>query len=147
MMSSPASSSNSSVRTFKITPAEVRSLGRTIVRWREQIVARHQALVSNGPTEAVNNLIKRIKRIKRIGFGFRRRPLRTRVLLLYAGKPNWALFVTVTPRSNPMSPINGVRSRGMGMQVERVGPHTGQGETQYKEHATLFTLSVVWRFE
>jgi Transposase len=69
MTSSPASSSNSSVRTSKTTtcPPEVRSLGRTIVRWREQIVAWHQALVSNGPTEAVNNLIKRIKRI---GFGF-----------------------------------------------------------------------------
>jgi len=39
------------------------------VRWRHQIVAWHQAMVSNGPTEAVNNLIKRIKRI---GFGFRR---------------------------------------------------------------------------
>jgi hypothetical protein len=50
-------------------PPEVRSLGRTIVRWRVQIVSWHQALVSNGPTEAVNNLIKRIKRI---GFGFRR---------------------------------------------------------------------------
>ena len=39
----------------------------------------HQALVSNGPTEAVNNLIKRIKRI---GFGFRRfAHYRIRVLL------------------------------------------------------------------
>jgi transposase len=30
-------------------PPEVRSLGRTIARWRDQIVAWHQALVSNGP--------------------------------------------------------------------------------------------------
>jgi transposase len=76
-------------------PPEVRSLGRTIVRWRDQIVAWHQALVSNGPTEAVNNLIKRIKRI---GFGFRRfAHYRIRVLL-YAGKPNWDLLPTVTPR-------------------------------------------------
>jgi transposase len=29
------------------------------------------ARTSNGPTEAVNLLIKRIKRIKRVGFGFR----------------------------------------------------------------------------
>ena len=42
-------------------PPEVRSLGRTIVRWRDQIVAWHHTLVTNGPTEAVNNLIKRIK--------------------------------------------------------------------------------------
>lgn len=48
-------------------PVEVRSLGRTIIRWRDQIVAWHHARVSNGPTEAINNLIKRIKRI---GFGF-----------------------------------------------------------------------------
>jgi transposase len=76
-------------------PPEVRSLGRTIECWRDQIVAWHQALVSNGPTEAVNNLIKRIKRI---GFGFRRfAHYRIRVLL-YAGRPNWGLLATVTPR-------------------------------------------------
>jgi hypothetical protein len=44
-------------------PEEVNSLGRTLRRWFDQIVAWHQARVSNGPTEAVNNLIKRIKRI------------------------------------------------------------------------------------
>jgi transposase len=74
---------------------EVRFLGRTIMRWRQDIVAWHHALVSNGPTEAVNNLIKRIKRI---GFGFRRfAHYRIRVLL-YAGKPHWDLLATVTPR-------------------------------------------------
>jgi transposase len=76
-------------------PPEVRSFGRTLVRWRDQIVAWHQAFVSNGPTEAVNNLIKRIKRI---GFGFRRfTHYRIRVLL-YAGKPDWDRLPTVTPR-------------------------------------------------
>ena len=44
-------------------PPEVRQLGRTLVRWRNQIVAWHRAHVTNGPTEAVNNLIKRIKRV------------------------------------------------------------------------------------
>lgn len=34
-------------------PPEVRQLGRTIVRWRDQIAAWHHAHVSNGPTEAV----------------------------------------------------------------------------------------------
>jgi transposase len=38
-------------------PIEVRSLGRTIVRWAAQIAAWHRASVSNGPTEAINNLI------------------------------------------------------------------------------------------
>lgn len=76
-------------------PTEVRSLGRTLRRWLDQIVAWHQARVSNGPTEAINNLIKRIKRI---GFGFRTlRHYRIRALL-YAGRPNWELLATITPR-------------------------------------------------
>ena len=48
-------------------PVEVRRLGRTIGKWRDQIVAWHHAHVSNGPTEAINNLIKRVKRT---AFGF-----------------------------------------------------------------------------
>ena len=45
-------------------PPEVRSLGRTIARWRHEITAWHRARFSNGPTEAVNNLVKRIKRVQ-----------------------------------------------------------------------------------
>ena len=76
-------------------PPEVRSLGRTLTRWRDHIVAWHHARVTNGPTEAINNLIKRIKRI---GFGLRRfRHYRVRALL-YAGRPNWDLLATITPR-------------------------------------------------
>ena len=75
-------------------PQEINSLGRTIIRWKDQIAAWHKARVTNGPTEAANNLIKRIKRI---GFGFRRfRNYRIRALL-YAGKPNWDLLATITP--------------------------------------------------
>ena len=75
-------------------PVEVRSLGRTMGTWRNQILAWHRARVSNGPTEAANNLVKRIKRI---GFGFRKfRHYRLRVLL-YAGRPNWDLLATVDP--------------------------------------------------
>ena len=76
-------------------PIEVRSLARTLTTWRAQILAWHDAKVSNGQTESINNLIKRIKRI---GFGFRRfANYRIRVLL-YAGTPNWDLLDTVTPR-------------------------------------------------
>ncbi len=76
-------------------PIEVRSLGRTLIRWKHQIAAWHQAHLSNGPTEAANNLIKRIKRV---AFGMRRfRNHRIRVLL-YAGRPNWDLLATVAPR-------------------------------------------------
>jgi transposase len=75
-------------------PPEVRALGRTLRRWHDQIVAWHRAHVSNGPTEAVNNLIKRIKRI---GFGFRRFAHYRLRVLLYAGRPNWDLLVTIDP--------------------------------------------------
>ncbi|HLG68172.1 MAG TPA: ISL3 family transposase [Acidimicrobiales bacterium] len=76
-------------------PIEARSLGRTLRRWRKQIAAWHRAHVTNGPTEAVNNLIKRVKRAA-FGFtSFRNYRIRS---LLYAGKPNWDLLATLTPR-------------------------------------------------
>ena len=75
-------------------PIEVRSLGRTLARWKDQIVAWHRSHVSNGPTEAANNLIKRVKRA---AFGFTSfRNFRVRALL-YAGKPNWSLLETIAP--------------------------------------------------
>jgi len=76
-------------------PPEVRQLGRTILRWRAQIAAWHQAHVSNGPTEAANNLIKRVKRA---AFGFTSFTNYRIRSLLYAGKPNWDLLATITPR-------------------------------------------------
>jgi transposase len=75
-------------------PPEVHKLGRTIARWRDQIVAWHRSHVSNGPTEAVNNLIKRVKRV---AFGFRRFQHYRIRSLLYTGKPNWALLDNITP--------------------------------------------------
>ena len=55
----------------------------------------HLARVSNGPTEALNNLVKRIKRI---GFGFRNfQNYRIRALL-YAGKPNWRVIGSIVVR-------------------------------------------------
>lgn len=75
-------------------PIEVRSLGRTLVRWKNQIAAWHRAHLSNAPTEAANNLIKRIKRV---AFGLTRfRNHRIRVLL-YAGRPDWSLLATIRP--------------------------------------------------
>lgn len=76
-------------------PLEVRSIGRTLARWRHQITAWHQARVSNGPTEAVNNLVKRIKRVAFGITNFRNYRIRA---LLYAGRPNWDLLATITPR-------------------------------------------------
>jgi transposase len=66
-------------------PVEVRSLGRTLSSWRNEIIAWHETRISNGPTAATNNLIKRVKRT---AFGFTSfRNYRVRSLL-YAGKPN-----------------------------------------------------------
>ena len=76
-------------------PVEVRSLGRTLKAWRNEIVAWHRSRATNGPTEAANNLSKRVKRA---AFGFRSfRNFRIRSLL-YAGRPTWNLLATVTPR-------------------------------------------------
>jgi transposase len=75
-------------------PIEVRKLGRTIKRWRNQILAWHHTQLTNGPTEAANNLTKRIKRV---AFGFRRFDhfrIRTH---LYTGKPNWDQLNTTNP--------------------------------------------------
>jgi transposase len=49
----------------------------------------HQARFTNGPTEAVNNLIKRVKRG---AFGITNRTNYRALSLLYTGKPNWALL-------------------------------------------------------
>ena len=75
-------------------PPEINKLGRTIARWTPQITNWHISKVTNGPTEALNNLIKRIKRA---AFGFRNFANYRIRALLYAGKPNWDLLPSVTP--------------------------------------------------
>jgi transposase len=78
--------------TKKAMPPEIQKLGRTIQRWFDKLCNYHIAKMSNGPTEALNNLIKRIKRI---GFGFRNfKNYRIRALL-YAGKPNWRVLASI----------------------------------------------------
>jgi transposase len=76
-------------------PPELRKLGGTLHRWFDKICNYHLARVSNGPTEALNNLIKRIKRIKRIGFGFRNFDNYRIRALLYADKPNWRVLGSI----------------------------------------------------
>lgn len=76
-------------------PPEIRRLGRTIARWFDKICNYHLARVSNGPVEALNNLIKRIKRI---GFGFRNFSNYRIRALLYAGKPNWRVLGSIVVR-------------------------------------------------
>ena len=74
---------------------ELNKLGRTLATWRTQITNWHRSRVTNGPTEAANNLAKLIKRVS---FGITNFDhYRTRVLL-YAGKPDWTLLDDLTPR-------------------------------------------------
>jgi transposase len=76
-------------------PPEIQKLGRTLRTWFDKIANFHLARVSNGPTESLNNLIKRIKRV---GFGFRNfENYRIRVLL-YAGRPNWRVLGSIVVR-------------------------------------------------
>jgi transposase len=76
-------------------PPEVRKLGRTIRAWFDKICNHHLARVTNGPTESLNNLIKRIKRI---GFGFRNFDNYRIRALLYAGRPNWRVLGSIVVR-------------------------------------------------
>ena len=75
--------------------AELSKLGRTLRAWHAQITNWHLSRVTNGPTEAANNLAKLIKRVSfgTANFGH----YRTRVLL-NAGKPDWTLLDDHTPR-------------------------------------------------
>ena len=73
---------------------ELSKLGRTLRRWRTPIANWHLSRVTNGPTEAANNLAKLIKRVSFGNGNFDH--YRTRVLL-YAGKPDWTLLDTLTP--------------------------------------------------
>jgi transposase len=79
----------------KSSPPEVRTLARTLRNWFDAIVAWHEARVSNGPTEGMNNLLKRVKRV---AFGFTNfQNFRIRALL-YAGKPNLRVIDSIVVR-------------------------------------------------
>ncbi|HLX77750.1 MAG TPA: transposase [Acidimicrobiales bacterium] len=69
----------------KAMPPEIQRLGKTTERWFEKICNYHLAKVTNGPTEALNNLVKRIKRDRLCLSNFENYRIRA---LLYAGKPN-----------------------------------------------------------
>lgn len=73
-------------------PPEVRSLARTLRNWFEPICAFHEARVSNGPTEGMNNLLKRVKRV---AFGFTNFENFRMRALLYAGNPNFRILDSI----------------------------------------------------
>ena len=66
--------------------AEIRALGRTLQRWRPEILNHHRTGASNGPTEALNLVIKKVKRA---GHGFRSFDHYRLRCLLHAGGITW----------------------------------------------------------
>ena len=84
-------------RLTRAMPPEIQKLGRTIRTWFDKICNYHMARVSNGPPRprGPHNLIKRIKRI---GFGFRNFENYRIGALLYAGKPNWRVLGSMVVR-------------------------------------------------
>ena len=62
-----------------------------------EVTGSHNRSLSRsiGPTESLNNLIKRIKRI---GFGFRNFENYRIRALLYAGRPNWRVLGSIAVR-------------------------------------------------
>jgi transposase len=61
---------------------ELARLSRTIRRWEAQLLAWHTTSLTNGPTEAVNLLVKKVKRV---GHGFRNFENYRLRLLLHCG--------------------------------------------------------------
>jgi transposase len=65
---------------------EIRSLGTTLKSWRTEILAHHHTGASNGPTEGLNLLVKKVKRS---GHGFRSFENYRLRLLLHTGGVSW----------------------------------------------------------
>ena len=65
---------------------EIQSLGNTLTRWRDENLNHHLTGASNGPTEGLNLLVKKVKRA---GHGFRSFANYRLRILLHAGGVNW----------------------------------------------------------
>lgn len=81
---------------------EVRTLAKTLCSWREEILAHHRTGASAGPTEAMNLLIEKVRRV---GHGFKSyRNYRLR-LLLHCGV-DWPArpATTLRPRARRARP-------------------------------------------
>jgi transposase len=73
---------------------EVKRLGRTLNKWRTEIMAFHTTRMSNGPVEGLNSIIKNIRRA---AAGFRSfENYRCRILLA-CGNVNWQLLNPAHP--------------------------------------------------
>jgi transposase len=79
---------------------EIRTLGRTLGRWREEILNHHRTGASNGPTEGTNFCAKQVKRA---GRGFTRFAHYRLRVLLYAGGVEWPATIRA-PRITSSGP-------------------------------------------
>jgi hypothetical protein len=90
-------------------------MARTLVQWREAILAWHTTGYTNGPVEGLNSLIKKLKRV---AAGFRSFANYRLRILLACGGCNWTLLGT-PPRLKREAPQNQVTAarrgrRGLG---------------------------------
>jgi transposase len=76
------SSASTPSRTADVV--ELRRLATTVRRWEPEILGWHRTGLSNGPTEVIDLLIKKIKRV---GHGFRNFENHRLRLLLHCGAP------------------------------------------------------------
>ena len=70
---------------------EIQSLGRTLRKWWTEILNHHRTGASNGPTEALNLCVKKVKRA---GHGFRCFDHYRLRVLLHAGGCDWSGYTT-----------------------------------------------------
>ncbi|GIU92863.1 MAG: hypothetical protein KatS3mg011_1769 [Acidimicrobiia bacterium] len=82
----PSWSTRRSSAAVATTSLRSRALGRTLSRWRTEILNHHRTGASNGPTEGLNLVIKKVKRA---GHGFRRFDHYRLRCLLHAGGITW----------------------------------------------------------
>lgn len=79
---------------------EIRTLGRTLSRWRQEILNHHRTGASNGPTEGTNFCAKQVKRAGRGFTTFAHYRLR---VILYAGGVTWPATIRA-PRITSTAP-------------------------------------------
>lgn len=82
---------------------EIQSLGRTLTRWRAEILNHHLTGASNGPTEGLNLLVKKVKRA---GHGFRCFTNYRLRILLHAGGCDWPSHRPTPPRIRTRNPYS-----------------------------------------
>ena len=82
---------------------EIHSLGKTLERWRGEILNHHLTGASNGPTEGLNLLVKKVKRA---GHGFRSFANYRLRILLHAGGVDWPSARPSPPRIRTRTPYS-----------------------------------------